>query len=151
MTTPPELARATNSEDDDQAQWPFDRATRLEHAQPAQRAQAVVNSAKHTGPTPPPLVARLGHALRTLAFVSPKHLALVATLFVVAFHLLGLFLVGRGFLLTRQALDQINECQPLRSDATHDPACSLPPTHTKLVLVVIDALRADFVLPVDPH
>ncbi|SCV68155.1 BQ2448_276 [Microbotryum intermedium] len=159
MSTPPELTKAPTSsgqqhqQQQDQAQWPFDRATRPKHAQEAQQIEAKSANDRSATATAaaPATVARLGHNLRTLSFISPASLVLVATLFVVAFHLLGLLLVGRGFLLTRQALDQVNECQPRRSDATYDPACSLPPTHTKLVLVVIDALRADFVLPVDPQ
>ncbi|GAA5981293.1 hypothetical protein JCM10908_004056 [Rhodotorula pacifica] len=70
-------------------------------------------------------------------------LALLASL-----HVVGLLLFSRGFLLTRQALPDINDCNPIAPSGNLDPSCSLPPTHDKLIFLVVDALRADFVLPV---
>lgn len=70
-------------------------------------------------------------------------LALLALL-----HGVALVLFTRGFLLTRKALPNINDCSPVAPSGNLDASCSLPPTHDKLVFLVVDALRADFVLPV---
>ncbi|KAF8608934.1 hypothetical protein BDV93DRAFT_531189 [Ceratobasidium sp. AG-I] len=56
-------------------------------------------------------------------------------------HLSGLSLFTRGFLLSRVALDATNECR----DCTFGSA-----VHKKAVVVVIDALRFDFISPVPP-
>ncbi|GAA5870375.1 hypothetical protein JCM16303_001979 [Sporobolomyces ruberrimus] len=64
-------------------------------------------------------------------------------------HGAGLYLFTRGFLLTRQTISQMNECNPIAASGNLDASCSLPPTHSKLVFLVVDALRADFVLPVN--
>ncbi|KWU46879.1 alkaline phosphatase-like protein, partial [Rhodotorula sp. JG-1b] len=72
-----------------------------------------------------------------------------ALAFLASLHVVGLLLFTRGFLLTRQALPDINECSPIAPSGNLDPSCSLPPTHEKVIFLVVDALRADFVLPVD--
>lgn len=63
-------------------------------------------------------------------------------------HGVALLLFTRGFLLTRKALPNINDCDPVAPSGNLDASCSLPATHDKLVFLVVDALRADFVLPV---
>ena len=55
-------------------------------------------------------------------------------------HLIGLWLFIRGFLLSRLSLSEVSICDPLES-------CSLPPTHKRAVLLIIDALRFDFISP----
>ncbi|KAI5478230.1 phosphatidylinositol glycan, class O [Pseudohyphozyma bogoriensis] len=75
-------------------------------------------------------------------------MAAVVSLAVVAFlHLSAMAVFSRGFLLSRTALADINDCSPFLSDGNLDASCTLPATHSKLVLVIVDALRADFVLP----
>ncbi|BGP44443.1 mannose-ethanolamine phosphotransferase gpi13 [Rhodotorula kratochvilovae] len=64
-------------------------------------------------------------------------------------HGVALLLFTRGFLLTRKALPDINDCNPIAPSGNLDASCSLPPTHDKLIFLVVDALRADFVLAVD--
>ncbi|KAI0643370.1 hypothetical protein C8Q79DRAFT_978544 [Trametes meyenii] len=58
-------------------------------------------------------------------------------------HLAGICLYTRGFLLTRLALSDINQCD--------DGTCTLTPTHKKAVVLVIDALRFDFLSPNPPE
>ncbi|KAF8960011.1 alkaline-phosphatase-like protein [Flammula alnicola] len=52
-------------------------------------------------------------------------------------HLIGIKLFTGGFLLARQSLSQFSDCstQP----------CTIPPTHKRAVILVIDALRFDIV------
>lgn len=57
-------------------------------------------------------------------------------------HVAGIYLFTRGFLLTRMALPDI-------SDSCAN--CTLPATHDRLVLLIIDALRFDFVSPAPPE
>lgn len=61
---------------------------------------------------------------------------------VVFIHLSGIYLYTRGFLLTRLSLSDISSCP--------DGSCTLPPTHKRVVLLVIDALRFDFISPDPP-
>lgn len=58
-------------------------------------------------------------------------------------HVAGIYLFTRGFLLTRMALSDITTCP--------DNSCTLPPTHERVVLLIVDALRFDFVSPDPPH
>lgn len=114
------------------ARYPFDKATLA-----ALDAEGL--------PTP---LYRLKRFIRTLPFVSPSALLVLALSLLAALHGAGLFLFGRGFLLTRLALQDINTCSPITATGNLDPSCSMPATHSKMVLVIIDALRADFVFPV---
>ena len=69
-------------------------------------------------------------------------LSLIILLWVVFLHVSGIYLFTRGFLLTRMALSDIsNSCAD----------CTLPPTHSRLILLVVDALRFDFVSPEPPQ
>ncbi|KAF8579051.1 hypothetical protein K439DRAFT_1663402 [Ramaria rubella] len=68
-----------------------------------------------------------------------KWLAFSVLLYVFLLHASTLYLFTRGFLLTRLSLTNISSCP------TSGPACTLPPTHTRMVLLIIDALRFDFV------
>lgn len=65
-------------------------------------------------------------------------------LWVVFIHLAGIYLYTKGFLLTRLSLSEISTC------ADNDSTCTLPPSHKRVVLLVIDALRFDFVSPNPP-
>jgi phosphatidylinositol glycan class O len=57
-------------------------------------------------------------------------------------HLAGIYLFTSGFLLTRLSLSNSTKCL--------DNSCVLPPTHTRAVLLIIDALRFDFVSAAPP-
>lgn len=85
--------------------------------------------------------------VHTLPFLSASSIFVLALALVASLHSAGLFLFTRGFLLSRQTISQTNECEPIAASGNLDASCSLPPTHSKLVYLVVDALRADFVLP----
>ncbi|KAI0631433.1 hypothetical protein C8Q77DRAFT_1126725 [Trametes polyzona] len=61
---------------------------------------------------------------------------------VLVLHLAGIYLYTRGFLLTRLALSDVTACD--------DGSCRLPHTHKRAVVLVIDALRFDFLSPYPP-
>ncbi|KZV87282.1 alkaline phosphatase-like protein [Exidia glandulosa HHB12029] len=58
-------------------------------------------------------------------------------------HVAGIFLFCRGFLLSRRALDRVSLCP--------DGRCTLNATHNRAVVLIIDALRFDFVSPHPPE
>lgn len=58
---------------------------------------------------------------------------------------IGVFLFTKGFLLSRQVLPHVAEC-----GTGPDSAC-MAPTFDKAVILVIDALRFDFAVPVDEN
>ncbi|TRX91365.1 hypothetical protein FHL15_007787 [Xylaria flabelliformis] len=72
-------------------------------------------------------------------------------------HVIGIVLFTSGFLLTRLVLDERSECaappiDPLIQWAgsnTIDGGCWHPKTFNKAVIVIIDALRYDFTIPVE--
>ena len=70
-------------------------------------------------------------------------LAAAVLLWVFAAQMAGLYLFTNGFLLTRMALSTVSSCA--------DASCPLKPTHQKAVILVIDALRFDFVSPDPPQ
>lgn len=61
---------------------------------------------------------------------------------VAVIHLCAIYLFTRGFLLSRLSLSDISTC------STEYP-CTLSPTHSRAILIIIDALRFDF-LTSDP-
>ncbi|EMD31576.1 hypothetical protein CERSUDRAFT_88925 [Gelatoporia subvermispora B] len=63
-----------------------------------------------------------------------KGLLLLLWLFFV--HLAGIYLFTRGFLLTRLALSEATACP--------DGSCTLQPSHERAIILIIDALRFDF-------
>ena len=64
-------------------------------------------------------------------------------LWVLCVHLVGIYLFTRGFLLTRLSLTDATVCP--------DGSCTLPRTHARAVVLIIDALRFDFLTPDPPH
>lgn len=64
-------------------------------------------------------------------------------LWVTLIHLAGIYLYTRGFLLTRLSLSETSSCE--------DGSCTLPASHKRLVLLIIDALRFDFLSPDPPQ
>jgi phosphatidylinositol glycan class O len=63
-------------------------------------------------------------------------------LWVTFIHLAGIYLFTSGFLLTRLSLSDYTTC--------FDNSCKLPSTHERAVVLIIDALRFDFVTPDPP-
>ncbi|KAI1328395.1 GPI ethanolamine phosphate transferase 3-like protein [Xylariaceae sp. FL0255] len=71
-------------------------------------------------------------------------------------HIIGIVLFTSGFLLTRLVLDERSECaippiEPLLKwdgSGTIEGGCWHPKTFNKAVIVIIDALRYDFTVPV---
>lgn len=70
----------------------------------------------------------------------PSRLALLLWVFLA--HVAGIYLFTRGFLLTRLSLSNSSTCE--------EPNCGIKPTHKRAVLLIIDALRFDFVTPNPP-
>ncbi|KAI0455526.1 GPI ethanolamine phosphate transferase 3-like protein [Xylaria acuta] len=74
-------------------------------------------------------------------------------------HVIGIVLFTSGFLLTRLVLDERSECaappiEPLiqwKDSSTIGGGCWHPKTFDKAVIVIIDALRYDFTVPVEDH
>lgn len=72
-------------------------------------------------------------------------------------HVIGIVLFTSGFLLTRLVLEERSECaapptKPLiqwEGSSTIDGGCWHPKTFNKAVIVIIDALRYDFTVPVE--
>jgi len=62
-------------------------------------------------------------------------------LFLFSLHIVGIYLFTRGFLLSRSSLSTVASC----ADPTSP--CTLPPTHKRAVLLIIDSLRFDFIPP----
>lgn len=57
-------------------------------------------------------------------------------------HLSGVYLFTSGFLLNRLALSNSSNCP--------NGSCTLPATHNRAVVLIIDALRFDFISPDPP-
>lgn len=68
---------------------------------------------------------------------------LIALLWIFFLHLAGIYLFTGGFLLTRLSLPDTTSCS--------DRSCTLPATHKRAVVLIIDALRFDFLSPHPPN
>ncbi|KAJ1967032.1 mannose-ethanolamine phosphotransferase gpi13 [Dispira parvispora] len=73
-------------------------------------------------------------------------------LWVIALLISGVYLFSKGFLLTRSTLAETSNCAQLPSydtSASHSPSttCWHPARYQRALVVVIDALRFDFILP----
>lgn len=66
-------------------------------------------------------------------------------LYLAFLHLVGIYLFTRGFLLSRLSLSTVTTC----SDPTSP--CTLTPTHKRAIILIIDALRFDFLSPHPPE
>jgi phosphatidylinositol glycan class O len=64
-------------------------------------------------------------------------------LYLAALHVAGIYLFTQGFLLSRLSLATISACG--------DSSCTLRPTHKRAVVLIIDALRFDFLSPNPPE
>ena len=79
-----------------------------------------------------------------LRSLSRINLAVLLLTYITVVHLTGLYIFTRGFLLTRLSI-------PLTTPpySANNPA-AIPPTHSKAVILIIDALRTDFISPHHP-
>lgn len=82
--------------------------------------------------------SKFRHQKLKLSFVG----YVVVLVFLALLQAIGVFLFTKGFLLSRQVLPNIAGC-----GTALDAAC-VPPTFDKAVVLVIDALRFDFAIPV---
>lgn len=71
---------------------------------------------------------------------SSRGFTLILWVFLV--HLAGIYLYTRGFLLTRLALSETNTCT--------QESCPFPPAYSRAIVLIIDALRFDFLSPNPP-
>ena len=62
-------------------------------------------------------------------------------------HATGIFLFGKGFLLTRLVLEDKSSCSRPPIELSDHGDCWLPKSFEKAVVIVIDALRYDFTVP----
>lgn len=129
------MSKVPEAKDPKAARFPFDAETVALHT---------------ANPSTPGIPSKISRSLRTLSFLSPSATLVFSLALLASLHTAGLLLFTRGFLLTRLALEDTNECSPLdvTTGAFKDSSCSLPATHSKMVFIIIDALRADFVLSV---
>ncbi|KAI0440202.1 GPI ethanolamine phosphate transferase 3-like protein [Xylaria telfairii] len=94
---------------------------------------------------------------RKLAFESRCSWTIGFWIWLLCMHVIGIVLFTSGFLLTRLVLDERSECaappiEPLiqwEGSGTIDGGCWHPKTFNKAVIVIIDALRYDFTVPVE--
>ncbi|KAL1561440.1 GPI ethanolamine phosphate transferase 3-like [Salvia divinorum] len=86
---------------------------------------------------------------------SGRRWAFAAFLGIMVVHSLAILLFTRGFLLTRTELSQYSECNDVMESPCFPPArdrntngsCWSKPVVGRLVIIVLDALRFDFVAP----
>ncbi|WVQ78774.1 hypothetical protein IAT38_000865 [Cryptococcus sp. DSM 104549] len=86
--------------------------------------------------------ARSSSWLRNL---SRSNLAALILLYIASLHLIGLYVFAQGFLLTRLTIPTTSPAYT----ASNPPP--VPPTHSRAVVLVIDALRTDFISPHHPN
>lgn len=84
-------------------------------------------------------------ASRWIAGLSKQALALFLLCYILFIHVVGLGVFTHGFLLTRLSIPEVS---PAYSAANPAP---LPATHSKAILIIIDALRTDFISPYYPE
>ncbi|WVO18035.1 hypothetical protein L204_105733 [Cryptococcus depauperatus] len=83
--------------------------------------------------------------LRWVQRLSRSNLAALVLLYIVSIHIVGLYVFTQGFLLTRLAIPHTT---PQYNDFLPAPVAA---THSKAVILVIDALRTDFISPYFPE
>ncbi|KAF9523318.1 hypothetical protein CPB83DRAFT_887002 [Crepidotus variabilis] len=72
-----------------------------------------------------------------------KYAQLALLFWVFVTHLTGIYLFTKGFLLTRLSLADASKCL--------EKSCGLAPTHRRAVVLIMDALRFDFITPDPPN
>ncbi|OTA91835.1 hypothetical protein M434DRAFT_396915 [Hypoxylon sp. CO27-5] len=96
-------------------------------------------------------------ARRKTAFERRCYWTLGFWIWLLCMHVVGILLFTSGFLLTRLVLDERSECENPPSElllewkgkGTVQGGCWHPKTFNKAVVVLIDALRYDFTVPVE--
>ncbi|WWC60173.1 uncharacterized protein I303_102738 [Kwoniella dejecticola CBS 10117] len=89
-----------------------------------------------------PKAARSTSWLRNL---SRTNLATLILLYITFLHLIGLYIFTKGFLLTRLTIPHVS---PKYTVSNPPPIAA---THSKAVIIIIDALRTDFISPHHPY
>ncbi|CAG8578568.1 279_t:CDS:2 [Paraglomus brasilianum] len=98
------------------------------------------------------------HPIKPHDSFTRSHIILVSFCFwIVILHVGGLYLFTRGFLLARLVLEDRSSCAlyPLSQDQNNvlqvenSGSCWIEPRYKKAVIIVIDALRFDFVVPLN--
>jgi phosphatidylinositol glycan class O len=103
----------------------------------ASKAAASTNGARQSEPR-----SLLSAWTRDLSRTS---LAALLLLYITSVHLTGLYVFTRGFLLTRISIPSVSP------PYTPGSPPIIPPTHSKAVILIIDALRTDFISPFPPQ
>lgn len=78
-----------------------------------------------------------------LRTISKPNLALVVLVYILLIHLTGLYVFTRGFLLSRVSIPTVSP--------PYNGTAPIAPTHNKAVVLIIDALRTDFISPHYPE
>ncbi|CAK7211916.1 mannose-ethanolamine phosphotransferase gpi13 [Sporothrix curviconia] len=134
----------------------FAAANRIKQIEDAARAGRTDASAEHKRATAIERRRALREAARKSAYESRWLWTVAFWVWLLVVHAAGIFYFTSGFLLTRLALNEQSSCavSPLGatgiSSHVSDPAtgCWHPKTFDRAVVVVIDALRYDFTVPV---
>ena len=82
--------------------------------------------------------SRLKHQKLRASFIGYT----IVLVFLALLQCIGIYLFTKGFLLSRQVLPDIARCSP--------DTCFATPKFDRAVVLVVDALRFDFAVPVDP-
>ncbi|CAK7220160.1 mannose-ethanolamine phosphotransferase gpi13 [Sporothrix eucalyptigena] len=134
----------------------FAAANRIKQIEDAARAGRADANAEHKRATALERRRALREAAQKSAYESRWLWTVAFWLWLLAVHAAGIYYFTSGFLLTRLVLDEQSSCavSPLAaaSSSNHvsDPAtgCWHPKTFDRAVIVLIDALRYDFTVPV---
>ncbi|RYP18364.1 hypothetical protein DL765_003976 [Monosporascus sp. GIB2] len=137
------------------AEW--DRAKRKEEIKKAASSAGTGIEGASSGPAANEARrARLEHQ-RKIAFERRCFWTVGFWIWLLFIHAIGILLFTSGFLLTRLVLDDQSECanppiEPLvdwKGKGTAEGGCWHPKAFDKAVVVIIDALRYDFTVPVE--
>ncbi|WWC68761.1 uncharacterized protein I206_102695 [Kwoniella pini CBS 10737] len=92
------------------------------------------------GPT-----TKVSRSTSWLRNLSRTNLATLILLYITALHVIGLYIFTKGFLLTRLTIPHVSP------PYTPENLAPVPATHSKAVIIIIDALRTDFISPHYPQ
>lgn len=111
------------------------------------QAMAESNVERSSEQVPPPTISGAARrsASRWLAGVSKPTLAILLLVYITVLHAIGLGTFTQGFLLTRLTIPEVAEPYSVSNQPP------LPATHSKAVVIIIDALRTDFISPFHPQ
>ncbi|GMJ10472.1 hypothetical protein like AT5G17250 [Hibiscus trionum] len=69
------------------------------------------------------------------------------TALIMFLHIIAVLIFTKGFLLTRTELPHSSHCSDLSQSPCHSSSCWTKPAVDRLIIIVLDALRFDFVAP----